>query len=314
MEYNIAHITGGQDNWKDSLIVDNMGDATENFRVVLYSAGNQVVNKTYAIAERESMTIKLKEISNDASLADCGCVVVANTTTLPDGIVFLRFRLRYKSDADGIAEFELSPMNKSQLAFNFSNVPSVIDWKGLAIMNTDSTTSAFVKLYAIYGNRNLSQSVSKTIPANSKLVGYHSVWFPSIDTDDIKSIIISSVSSSLCGICISGNNTNSKLLFTQAGDGSLFREADINTRYMVDSKLLEGNWVFNITYPGGFIWVYSYNINRLIGGVGGTNAETGYLIGGLNGFGEPITSAERWPNWKFRFDRHQLIRESRNHF
>ena len=176
MEYNIAHITGGQDNWKDSLIVDNMGDATENFRVVLYSAGNQVVNKTYAIAERESMTIKLKEISNDASLADCGCVVVANTTTLPEGIIFLRFRLFYKSDANGIAEFELSPMNKSQLVFNFNNdLPSIIQWKGLAVMNTDTTTSASVKLYAIDVNGNLAWPVSSTIPANGKLVGYHSV-------------------------------------------------------------------------------------------------------------------------------------------
>lgn len=291
MEYNIAHITKGEAMWEDVLIVDNMGDATITFNVVLYNGGTQVVDQPYAIASMATRTIDLKALS---SQADCGCVVVPNTTTLPNGIIFLRFRLRYKSSADGIAEFELSPMNKSQLAFNFSDEPTVIDWKGLAVMNTDTTTSAPISLYAIYGNGILSMPVSDTVPANGKLVGMHTKWFPSISVDDIQSIIISSVNSSLCGICISGRYDNSKLLFTQAGDGSLFRETNINTRYMVDSKVLEGNWVFNITYPGGFIWVYSYNLNRLTG-AGAINAETGYLIDGLNGFGETITSAEWWP-------------------
>jgi len=39
MEYNIPHVTGGQSNWTDEMIVDNMGDATEDFWVVLYNAG-----------------------------------------------------------------------------------------------------------------------------------------------------------------------------------------------------------------------------------------------------------------------------------
>lgn len=289
MEYNIAHITKGSVGWQDYLIVDNMGDATATFDVVLYSAGTQVVSLPYSIAAKASRTIDLKLLS---SQADCGCVVVPNTTTLPNGIIFLRFRLRYKSSAYGIAEFELSPMNKSQLAFNFSDEPTVIDWKGLAVMNTDTTTSAPISLYAIYGNGILSMPVSDTVPANGKLVGMHDKWFPSISVDDIQSIIISSVNSSLCGICISGRYDNSKLLFTQAGDGSLFRETDINTRYMVDSKVLEGNWVFNITWPGGTIWGYTYYLNRL---TGVTNAETGYLIEGLNSFGEAVTSAEWWP-------------------
>ncbi|MCK4467745.1 MAG: hypothetical protein KAU60_05275 [Desulfobacterales bacterium] len=298
MEYNIAHITKGADGWQDYLIVDNMGDATETFDVVLYNAGTQVITQPYAIASMASRTIDLKQLE---SQADCGCVVVPNTTTLLNGITFLRFRLLYKSDADGICEFELSPMNKSQLVFNFSNdFPSIIEWKGLAVMNTDTTTSAPISLYAIYGNGNLSLPVTSTVPANGKLVGFHSDWFPSIAVDDIKSIIISSVSSSLCGICISGDYANSKLLFTQAGDGTLFREIDITTRYMVDSKLLEGNWVFNVTYPATDILEYSYYINKL---TGATNIEGGYVIGGLNMYvpTPPLVAreniiAQRWPS------------------
>lgn len=298
MEYNIAHITQGEAMWEDTLIIDNMGDATVTFNVVLYNGGTQVVDQPYAIASMATTSIDLKQLS---SQADCGVVVAPNTTTLPTGIIFLRFRLRYVSTDGGIAEFELSPMNKSQLAFNFSDEPTVIDWKGLAVMNTDTTTSAPVKLYAIYGNGNLSLPVSDTVPANGKLVGMHTKWFPSISVDDIQSIIISSVNSSLCGICISGRYDNSRLLFTQAGDASLFRETDIATRYMVDSKLLEGNWVFNVTYvPAGPILEYSYYINKL---TTATNIEGGYVIGGLNMYvptpplvAREVITAQRWPS------------------
>ncbi|MEA3332275.1 MAG: hypothetical protein U9Q58_01585 [Pseudomonadota bacterium] len=289
MEFNIPHVTGGVPGWTDELIVDNMGDATEDFWVHLYKdGGGEALNRKFTIPSMETMTIDLKAYARDAQ---CGCVVMENRTMPLNGVVCMRFRLRYTSDTGGIAEFELSPMNKSQLAFNFSE-NNAIDWKGLAIMNTDTTTAATTTFYAIYGNGTLSPSKEVIINPNCKLVGFHKKWFPTIDLNDIQSIIVSSVSSSLCGVCISGSSDSSRLLFTKAGDGTRFRETNINTRYMVDTKLLEGNWVFNITFPNGVIWAYSYNMNRLSGV---TNAETGYLINGRNGFGEALTSAQYWP-------------------
>ena len=290
MEYNIPHVTGGQANWTDELVVDNMGDATEDFWVHLYNAGGgEALNRKFTIPSMETMTIRLKDYATNAQ---CGCVVTDNSVTPINGVACLRFRLRYTSDVDGIAEFELSPMNKSQMAFNFSE-HDAIDWKGLAVMNTDPTTAATTCFYAIYNNGTLSQPQNVVINPNCKLVGYHTAWFPTIATADIQSIIVSSVSASLCGVCISGADDNSRLLFTQAGDATRFRETDINTRYMVDSKLLEGSWVFNLYFTTwNETWCYHYDFNRLSGV---TNAETGYRINGVNGFGEALTRAEYLP-------------------
>ena len=289
MEYNIPHITGGDSKWTDELVIDNMGDATEDFWVVLYNTGGgEGLRRKFTIPALETMTIRLKDY---AANAQCGAVITDNTVTPLNGVVYLRFRLRYTSPTDGVAEFALSPMNKSQLAFNFSE-NDAMDWKGLAVMNTDPTTAANTVFYAIYNNGTLSQPVVVPINPNQKLVGYHDAWFPTIPLADIQSIIVSSVSASLCGICISHSSDFSQMLFTTAGDATRFRETNINTRFMVDSKLLEGNWVFNITWPVGDIWVYSYNFNRLSGV---TNAETGYRINGVNGFGEALIRAEYLP-------------------
>ncbi len=289
MEFNIPHITGGSPGWTDELIVDNMGDATEDFWVHLYKAGGGLaLNRKFTIPSMETMTIDLKNYAPDAQ---CGCVVTTNTNTPVTGIVCMRFRLRYTSNTGGIAEFALSKMDKSQLAFNFSD-NNAIDWKGLAIMNTDPTIAANVSFYAVYNNGTLSPAKSVVINPNCKLVGTHKTWFPNITKDEIQSIIVSSVNSSLCGVCISGSSDSSKLLFTQAGDASGFRETDISTRYMVDTKLLEGCWEFNIQMPNGDIWAYAYCLGKL---TGVTNRETGYQISGENNFGEVITSAEYWP-------------------
>jgi hypothetical protein len=208
LEAYIPHITPGSGDWTTYLQVDNNKLSTASFTLILYANGIQVYQANHTV---NGLSESLLQFSTLAATADSGVISYTDAQ--------LAFRCTYRSSAGGLAEFPLTDGRYQTLGCYFSDISSDITWKGLALANLNSTP-ATVRLYAIGGGSILGNTTI-TISPYSKALGLYTQWFPSISFSAIKKIIAAS-SVGLCGVVISGDATNSRLLFTAASELSSF--------------------------------------------------------------------------------------------
>lgn len=248
-EINIPHLTGGSPEWQDFITIDNMADKVDYCKLILYRNSSRSHEQNFSIMPYKSLIIDIKALD---FYADCGVILFDDDVNLS----CFRCRLSYKHINGGVAEFELDNLNKSQLSFNFSNnFTDLVQWKGIAVMNS-SFSPQDVTLYAL-GNGEILGINYDTIGPRSKIVGFHSAWFPNLDVNNIESIVITSLNAPLTGVTISGNHECSKLLFTPAKPVTSFK--DLNNQDLQLAKRLIGSWTFleyseNFAYEIGFIF------------------------------------------------------------
>ncbi|MFH1573609.1 MAG: hypothetical protein ABIG68_06465, partial [Acidobacteriota bacterium] len=176
---SIPHLTGGVDSWRDVLSVDNLGMGNAGYAVILYDQwGVRVYEGNFTLGPLQFASHELKQL---APAASCGRIVPASPG--------LNFRLTFEYvSGGGLAEFNLTESASAQLAFNFSNTfPSVVEWKGIAVMNTTASTVP-MNLYAVGGGRVLGTAY-ESIPPNSSIKGVHSRWFPDVPVSAVERIV-----------------------------------------------------------------------------------------------------------------------------
>lgn len=203
---SIPHVTGGADDWRNVLSVDNLANTSAAYTIILYDAfGVRVYDKTFSIGQLEFKTHDLKLLAPNAV---CGRILAASPQ--------LNFRVTFEHLGNsGLAESNLTGQPSAELALNFANnFPSVADWKGIAVMNM-GMSSAPVNLYAIGGGQVLGVAYASIAP-NSNLKGLHNRWFPSLKTSDIERIVVTSEDGQLIGMNITGNSAASRLLSAPA--------------------------------------------------------------------------------------------------
>jgi hypothetical protein len=235
-EVFIPHLTGTNTAWGSYLQVDNVSNGGHNYQVVLYDqSGNQVYDKTYTIYPLEHALLDLSDL---APAGVCGRITYEPAN--------LKFRLSYESKiGGGLAEFALSEITDLNQVFFFSDFSPVVQWKGIAVANLNST-SANGLIYAM-GNGEILGEKLITIGPRTRVKGLFTNWFPGVKFGAIKSIVITSSDQKLCGIAISGDQDSSKLLFTAA--------SPLLTDFSGGSQgtPLDGNWDgewISTSYPG----------------------------------------------------------------
>lgn len=202
----IPHITTGANDWTDYLQVNNNASSTATFTLTLYgSTGAQVYSQSHSVGGQSRSQIELKALNSSAA--------TGKITYTETGLVF---RVSYESLSGGVAEFKTIDTLGSNIGFYFSDFSSLVQWKGVAIANM-GTTNANVTFYVL-GGGSVLQTHTETIGPKAKLVGnnFNWSWLSGLNLSQIESIIAVADSSSLCGIAISGDTVNSRLLFTPA--------------------------------------------------------------------------------------------------
>lgn len=203
----IPHLTPHSASWASYLQVDNSNTSAASFTLTLYNNGIAVYQGTLSVngLSEKSFLIDFQNTSL------CGVITYSDPQ--------LNFRCTYVSSGGGMAEFALTGDRFQTLGCYFSDLSSSITWKGMALTNFTSTL-ATLTLYAIGGGSILG-STTISINPNSKVGGLYTQWFPSINFSTIKKIVAVS-NTALCGVVISGDSSNSRLLFTPASELSSF--------------------------------------------------------------------------------------------
>lgn len=243
----ITHVTAGFSMYDDYLLVDNHNLTAKNFTLTLYGGNTQVYQGGFSVNGLSELVLELKSL---AATAETGVIVYDDP--------LLNFRIGYDiTDSGGVAEFQLTDSRNPILCFHFSDYTAGLSWKGMGLGNLNAT-AATVKLYAIGGGQVL-ESADVTIPAYGKEVNVYTRWFPNLAFADIKKIIAVSTAN-LCGFSISGNATNSLLLFTPAVELAEFEtglipSSDITGTWRgmwrsTDSPGFSGNITMTITQSG----------------------------------------------------------------
>ncbi len=206
VNFYIPHITGGEDDWKDTLVIDNFGAASANATVNLYDQGRLLTSNTYTVRAYDYVAINVKLLAPAAASG----VISTEATTLAS-------RISYEYLATGErTEFDLQTAGLTSNVYLFPKYYENLSWAGLAITNTTATVAS-VTLYAIGSGLVLDQTTD-TVPGRGRIKGLHSDWFPNTALSLIDKILVISPSANLQGITISGNSDNSMLLFTPAVD------------------------------------------------------------------------------------------------
>jgi len=262
----IPHVTGGYDDWSDTLLVDNSSLASADYTIILYDAtGAEVYNQSHSVGKLSQDVIFLKNLN---ATAQCGEI------TYTEEMLF--FRVSYENTGGGgVAEFKLTDSLNTTLAFYFNNSASFLEWKGLALTNF-SNSSTDIALYAIGGGSVLG-SASITLPANGKVIGLHTAWFPSIDLVDLDKIVAVASTATLCGIAKNGDLANTKLLFVSADPVSNFRAEDFSIADFVGTW--NGTWtsMANLGESGNLSLEINSVVKIAIGSMDISNTDCGDL-------------------------------------
>lgn len=206
----IPHITGEDADWNTYLLVDYLKVIPESYNIRLYNNGEEVYNKDHTPPPFGEEVINLKQL---APTAQCGKIVYSSEQ--------LNFRVSYENTTGGgLAEFSTPDLLSPSLGFYFSDFSSSIAWKGIALANL-GVTAAEVKLYAMGGGKVIANTTA-SVPAQSRIRGFYTQWFPEVDFSSIKKIIAVSSGGYLTGISISGDADSARLLFTTASAVSDF--------------------------------------------------------------------------------------------
>ena len=206
-EVFIPHITGTGGYWQDYLQVDNNDASPSSFTLTIYDKGIQVYQDSFTVDGQGSSLMDLKTL---VPYAESACGVITYDSEL------LYFRLSYEQrSGGGVAEFRLTDDLYPAIGFYFSDYIPEVSWKAIAVSNMNSIRAS-VKLYAV-GNGGIIGCADVAIAPLSKEVGLYTKWFPEIGFDEIDAIFAVSTQD-LCGVTISGNATQSFLLFTAAAE------------------------------------------------------------------------------------------------
>ncbi len=199
----LPHITGGAGDWNELLQADNLSSETVTFTLILFgSAGETLHSADYSVNAYDKLEIYPKTINGNA---------------MSGKITYTESKLSFRTTQEnlnggGIAEFHLSGNLNSSLYFFFTEDISSIEWKGLALTNfSDSATD--VTLMAL-GNGTPYWSTTVNVGPNQKIIGTYETWFPMLNLSQVQVVFANSTSASLSGVAISGDLTNSVLLFT----------------------------------------------------------------------------------------------------
>ena len=130
----LPHITGGENDWKDLLEVDNTYSSALEYTITLYDAdGNQIYNQTRSIAALSYQSLELKELAVNASSGMISYVAASSD---------LLFRVGYENlSGGGVADFVLAADAYTDTAFAFPNFSATVEWKGAAMMNTGESAA-----------------------------------------------------------------------------------------------------------------------------------------------------------------------------
>jgi hypothetical protein len=209
----LPHLTGTATGWQDFLVANNKGPQQQTFTLTLYNAGLEVETESYLVQPNEEKVIDIKQISSSATLG----VVEFDSD-------YLTFRATFRHTSGGVAEFRLTDGLADQVMFNFTNLfEDLTDWKGIALANFENFTTD-ITLYAIGSNRQVLDSTVVSLSRRSRLVGFHTAWFPDVNLNDIAAIVVRSSEARVAGVTISGRSDNSALLFTSSTDAGTFSD------------------------------------------------------------------------------------------
>ncbi len=203
----IPHITGGASDWNEYIQVDNLSSAAASFTLTLYgSSGETLYSANSSVAALDKTILYPKSINSGAM---SGMITYSEPK--------LNFRTTQENNiGGGVAEFRLTDDLGDALGFYFSDVVSSIGWKGMALTNFSDTT-AYVSL-TVYGDGGIAGIVNVSIGPKQKIVGLYGDWFPLVDFTQVQVIkaesTVPTAAPGFSGVAISGDLTNSLLLFT----------------------------------------------------------------------------------------------------
>ncbi|MFH1152433.1 MAG: hypothetical protein V1793_01340 [Pseudomonadota bacterium] len=201
----ISHISGGYQEWRDFLQVDNTGGNSARVMITLYGEdGSEVYSKVHNIAPSDKSLINLKNLSSKAMT---GVVAYSN----PDLLIR---QSQENTNGGGITEFILPDTLGATLGFFYSNFTDSLAYNGLAIANFGSTATT-VTLTAM-GNGGALASLNIQLGARQKTIGTHDTWFPGIASGDLRWIKATGTSPYLAGVAITGDASGGLMVFTQA--------------------------------------------------------------------------------------------------
>ncbi len=202
-EVYIPHITAGAADWVDYLQADFLGSGTSGFTLTLYGTSGEILYSANQTVDAQDKTIiDLKALNSNAM---CGEITYSDPN--------LSFRLTQENlYGGGVAEFRLTSSLEDTIGFFFSDVVTSIAWKGFALTNFRDV-SVSVTL-SIMGNGMTYGTQSVTIGSKQKIVGLYTDWFPTVDFTQAQVITATTFNQGLSGVAISGDTTNSLLLFT----------------------------------------------------------------------------------------------------
>ena len=208
MTVYMPHLTGTPDNqpeWSDYLEIDNYSRENADINIILYNEnGSALYNGGLTMPALQNEVIDLKTLAGNAR---CGKIIYDNPK--------LNFRLAYENNfGGGVAEFRLNDELDDNLGFYFSDFTPAIIWKGMALCNWGAVT-ANISLKA-QGNGVEHNGPTLSVAPNTKIVGTFAQWFPTLNFNQVKRILISSDQPTIDGITISGDGSGSLLLFTTA--------------------------------------------------------------------------------------------------
>ena len=112
LEVYIPHITRGENDWEDLLIVDNCNGSNQTFNVVYFDQGRILQNATYGVDAYSYSSKDLKTLEPEAT-----CAVITYTSTE------LNFRLSYRYlSTNATTEFNLPNSDGATTDPTFQNV------------------------------------------------------------------------------------------------------------------------------------------------------------------------------------------------
>jgi hypothetical protein len=204
-EVFLPHATRGDANWNDVIEGDNKNTASQaTYQMTLYDQGSIVHDNQHTVSAGGYANINQKLITQNYT--------IGRYNTLSQDL-HLRIAFEYASTGS-VAGFDLNGSTGSTLHFYFSNFASFVEFKSIAIMNA-SPSQVQVTIEAFSGGSSQG-TTTETIGAWDRVSGAHTKWFPSLSTNQVERIKVTSSSSALKGISITGSSDLTRLLFFPA--------------------------------------------------------------------------------------------------
>lgn len=244
----ITHIAGEINEWNNFIIMDNVGNSSENVSITFYKNGEMADELNYTLNAYSTKFINLSNLYTISTIPECGIVSVESDK------VFVRESFIFISANGGTAEFVLTNEKSDKAIYNFPNYfQTDMDWMGLSVFNTSSINKQITA--KAYANSEVIATETVTVNAYSRYVNVLEGLFSEVSFNEVERVVVTG-DANFAGINISGNG-HERLLFTPAlSKGTVHEDDNGNpTTEFIDT-------IHHISHSG--LWVEYNGMNIFI--------------------------------------------------